>query len=64
MVRAIECASCKKQRWAPQVPEAMHGWRHPYLNMWLCPDCTEPVYARTIPVVTSAVEGEVVSLDD
>lgn len=41
------CVRCGRQRWAPQVPEAYHGWVE-IPSGWRCPQCRE---GNTIPVV-------------
>lgn len=38
-VRGIFCCGCKKQRHAPRIPEAMHGWVRRRDGYWECPDC-------------------------
>lgn len=35
----IFCSGCQKQRWAPRVPEAMHGWKRLPGGAWQCPEC-------------------------
>lgn len=37
--RILECQGCKRQRWAPRIPEAMHGWVRRKDGYWACPDC-------------------------
>lgn len=36
--RVIACQRCSKQRWAPRIPEAMHGWALSNKG-WMCPEC-------------------------
>lgn len=37
--KVLTCAGCGKQRWAPRVPEAFHGWNRLASGAWRCPDC-------------------------
>lgn len=57
-VRVITCGRCSKERWAPQVPEAMHGWVCLPDKCWRCPDCQEKVTTaiRALPA-EAAPEG-------
>lgn len=39
-VRGIQCEGCGKQRHAPRIPEALHGWAQRKRDgFWFCPDC-------------------------
>lgn len=37
--RIIQCVVCGKQRHAPRVAEAFHGWERLGPRVWMCPDC-------------------------